>query len=288
MSNAYKCDYDILTANDDGKRTTAPRLIYIHTFEGRDLTAQQMATYQLSPAAGGSYTLVIDADGKTARENDDEFIPWAAGWTANRNGHHVSLAGQAAFTREKWLSRTAQMDKLVEVIAAYCRRYGYPPIIRYAGDLKAGKWGISTHDAAAKAWRETDHHDPGVNFPLDVIASRVAAALKQPASPPPPTPPTAPAPEVVAGTKYPSYIDGRELRFSEYIRHIDYKITKLFEEVVAAHGEYPSGIDPDHFAGVAGERYPSFVDPDISLTLDQFIRFIDYKLDFIYRKEIGK
>ena len=141
MPNAFKCDTDLLTANDDGRRTTTPRILYIHTFEGRDLPAEAMARYQLSPAAGGPYTLVIDAQGRTARENDDDYIPWAAGWTANRNGHHVSLAGQAAFTRETWLARTAQIDKLAEVVAAYCKQYGYPPIMRFAGDLRASKWG---------------------------------------------------------------------------------------------------------------------------------------------------
>ena len=65
--NAYECDYTLLTANDDGIRTEVPHVIYIHTFEGRDLDAVAMARYQLSPAAGGSYHIVIDVDGKAAR-----------------------------------------------------------------------------------------------------------------------------------------------------------------------------------------------------------------------------
>lgn len=283
MANAFQCDYTLLTANDDGIRTEPPRVIYIHTFEGRDLDAVAMATYQLSPAAGGSYALVIDVDGETARENDDEYISWSAGWTANRNGHHIALAGQAAFTREKWLSRTKQIDKLVDVIAAYCRTYGYPPIIRFAGDLVAGKWGISTHDAAAKAWKETDHHDPGVGFPLDVVADRVDAALK-PAAAPAPVPATPPVEAVTPGTKYPSYLDGRDLRFSEYIRYIDEKITRLFEH------HFPDGADPlavDIDAAKAGTAYPSYVDQSKAFTLDQFVRLIDYKVDHITRKELS-
>ena len=283
MSNAFQCDYDILTSNDDGRRTSPPRVIYIHTFEGRDLDAVAMARYQLSPAAGGSYALVIDVDGVTARENDDDFISWSAGWTANRNGHHISLAGQAAFSREKWLSRTKQLDKLVEVIAAYCRKYGYPPIIRFAGDLKAGKWGISTHDAAAKAWRETDHHDPGPGFPLDVIATRVARALETPAKPAPAPASPAPVAPVVPGGKYPSYLDGRELRFSEYIRFIDQKLTRLFDDLFPEGGPaFAVPID----AGSVGELYPSYVDATKAFTLDQFIRLVDYKLDLIIKEKL--
>lgn len=282
MSNAFQCDYDILTANDDGKRIIPPRVIYIHTFEGRDLDAVAMARYQLSPAAEGSYHIVIDANGKTARENDDEYISWSAGWTANRDGHHISLAGQAAFSREKWLSRVAQMTKLVDVIAAYCRKYGYPPIIRFAADLRAQKWGISTHDAASKAWGETDHTDPGVNFPLDVISTRVAAELARDTTPPAIETRKAPAP-VAPGTKYPSYLDGRELRFSEYIRYIDEKITRLFDEL------YPDGGDAfaaDIASSAAGSSYPSFVDSSKDFTLDQFIRLVDYKVDHIIRKAL--
>lgn len=279
-TNAFQCDYTLLTANDDGIRTEPPRVIYIHTFEGRDLGAVAMARYQLSPAAGGSYHLVIDVVGETARENDDEYIPWAAGWTANRNGHHVSLAGQAAFTREQWLSRTKQMDKLVDVIAAYCHTYGYPPIIRFAGDLVAGKWGIATHDAATKAWWETDHHDPGRGFPLDVIQSRVSAALAKTAEIQL-APATADPLPVAPGSKYPSYLDGRELRYSEYTRFIDEKVTRLFEHF------FPEGGDTfavDINASKAGPSYPSYVDESKAFTLDQFLRLIDYKIDHITRK----
>ena len=283
MSNAFKCDFDILTANDDGIRQTPPRVIFIHTFEGRDLDAAEMARYQLSPAAGGSYTIVIDVDGKTARENDDEFIPWSAGPTANRAGHHISLAGQAAFSRDTWLSRTKQIDKLIEVIAAYCRQYGYPPVIRVAGELAAGKWGMSTHAEASKAWRETDHTDPGVNFPLDVVRDRVAKALNSTPKPKPlPAPRIDPSP-IAPGNKYPSYLDARELRFSEYLRFIDEKITRLYD------ARFPDGGAPlavDINDGKIGPTYHSYADNSKAFTLDQFLRLIDWKVDQIVRKEL--
>lgn len=280
MSNAFKCDYDILTANDDGIRQTPPRAVFIHTFEGRDLDALAMARYQLSPAAGGSYHIVIDVDGKTARENDDEFIPWSAGPTANRYGHHISLAGQAAFSRDTWLSRTKQIAKLVEVIAAYCREYGYPPVIRFAGDLTAGKRGVSTHAAASKAWRESDHTDPGRGFPLDIVAAKVDKAINAPK----PVPATAQPPSPIApGSKYPSYVDGRELRFSEYIRFIDEKITRLYD------ARFPDGGAPlavDINDGKIGPTYHSYADNSKAFTLDQFLRLIDWKVDQIVRKEL--
>lgn len=278
MSNAYKCDHDILTSNDDGRRQGLIKRIYIHTFEGRDLDAIAMARYQLSPAAGGSYHIVIDANGMTARENDDDYIPWSAGPKANRDGIHVSLAGQAAFGRDTWLRRGKQLDKLADVVAAYCKAYGVPAIYRNAADLKADRWGISTHADAALAWRETDHTDPGKGFPMDVIIDKVNALLH-----PTPVPPPPPAP-VEPGAKYPSLIDGRPLRYSEFIRFIDEKVTRIYDGL---------GLDPQDmnvsalYTGIQGEAYPSYVDPNKSFTLDQYVRLIDFKIDAI-RKELDK
>lgn len=277
MSNAYKCDHDILTSNDDGRRQGLIKRIYIHTFEGRDLDAIAMAKYQLSPAAGGSYHIVIDVNGMTARENDDDYIPWSAGYKANRDGIHISLAGQAAFSRDKWLSRGKQLNKLAEVVAAYCKAYGVPAIYRNAEDLKADRWGISTHADAAIAWRETDHTDPGKGFPMDVLVDKVNALLH-----PTPVPPPPPAP-VEPGVKYPSLLDGRPLRYSEFIRFIDEKVTRIYDEMC---------LDPKDmnvsalYTGLQGEAYPSYVDPSKSFTLDQYVRLIDFKIDAI-RKELG-
>lgn len=268
MSNAFKCDYDILTANDDGIRKGKAIFLYVHTFEGRDLDAVAMARYQLSPSAGGSYHIVIDVEGKTARENDDEYIPWAAMYTANRNGFHVSLAGRAAFTRQQWLNRPKQLDKLAQIAAAYERAYGIPVIIRFAPDLIAGRPGLSTHAEASKAWKESDHTDPGVGFPLDVIVDKVKA-LKTPPPPPPATPET-----IVDDRKYASYVDGRPLRFSEYIRFIDEKVTRLYDEAFPAGPDTAVDISTDR----VGQTYPSYADRSKHFTLDQYLRLIDLKV----------
>ena len=278
MPNAYKCDHDILTSNDDGRRQGLIKRIYIHTFEGRDLDAIAMARYQLFPAAGGSYHIVIDVNGMTARENDDEYIPWSAGPKANRDGIHISLAGQAAFSRDTWLRRGKQLDKLADVVAAYCKAYGVPAIYRNAAALQSDRWGISTHADAAIAWRETDHTDPGKGFPMDVLIDKVNQRLH-----PTPVPPPPPAP-VEPGAKYPSLIDGRPLRYSEFIRFIDEKVTRIYDDMI---------LDPKDmnvaalYTGVQGDAYHSYVDQSKSFTLDQYVRLIDFKIDAI-RKELDK
>lgn len=174
MSNAFKCDLDILTTNDDGVATSPRRLLAVHTFEGQDLDARAMANYQLNPSAGGSYHLVIDRDGVTARENDDEFIPWAARSTGNRAGFHFSLAGRAAMTRDEWLARPKQLAKLAEILAAYSREYGIPLVRLTAAEVRAGKSGVCGHAEISDAWRESDHTDPGKGFPYDHVLDLAA------------------------------------------------------------------------------------------------------------------
>lgn len=181
MGNAYTADIDLLTANDDGSIPVERRSqLVVHTFEGRDLSADDMARYQQRPEAAGSYHMVIDAAGRTARENDDLFIPWAAGPTGNRVGFHFSLAGQAAFSRDTWLGRTAQLDKLAEVLAAYSRAYSIPLEHLTVQAVRDRARGVTSHADQAQAWRETDHTDPGPAFPWDVVLDRAKGGTPAP------------------------------------------------------------------------------------------------------------
>lgn len=286
MANAYKADIDLLTANDDGLADRTRFVFFVHTFEGADVDALTMATYQLSPAAGGSYHGVIDVNGGTARENDDAYIPWAAMFTANRVGYHWSLAGKAAFTREQWLARPKQLSKLAEVIAAYAKAYGLPMVKRNDVELVQGKWGVAGHADASRAWKESDHTDPGANFPYDVVLDRANKLLNSGDIVPPAAPAPAPKGDFV-GNKYPSYLDGRELRFSEYIRHIDFKVTKTYEKLFGPDADL--GIKPGTFdAGAVGQRYPSYIDGSKSFTIDQYIRLIDIKQTRIMEHVLGE
>lgn len=284
MANAFKADHDILTANDDGVAADGTRFCFFtHTFEGRDLDAVAMARYQLSPAAGGSYHGVIDREGVTARENDDAYIPWAAMFTGNRAGWHWSLAGQAAFTREQWLARPKQLAKLAEVLASYAKAYDIPLIKRDHIQLVAGKHGVAGHADISKAWKESDHTDPGVNFPYDVVIADANKILTAGTAPTPA--PERPAASIVPpGKKYPSYLDGRELRFSEYLRFIDEKVTQLYDEHMTDQAP-PFAVAIE--SGSVGDKYPSYVDSDKSFTLDQYMRLVDFKVD-VLRKVLTK
>lgn len=175
----YKTLLTDLTTNDDGVRGSAPRLLVVHTFEGQDLPVERMMDYQsgrLPHQRTGSYHVVIDAAGRSGRENDNRYIPWAAGWHGNRAGLHVSLAGRAAFTRDQWLARGDQLDELARWLAHESENNDIPLVVVPVPLIRTTGRGVCSHADISRAWpRDTDHTDPGAHFPWDVVLDRARA-----------------------------------------------------------------------------------------------------------------
>lgn len=177
----YKADVDIYTPNDSGPRNTgALKWIIFHTTENSgNTTAQDVARYQQSPSAGGSYNVLTDKFGTSVRSNDDNYVPWAAGSNAaNIGGLHISVVGQAAQTREVWLrDYDKALRKSAEVVAKWSKDYGIPLVRRSSADLKAGVKGIAGHNECSQAFGGSDHWDPGAGFPYDVVIGYAQAIL---------------------------------------------------------------------------------------------------------------
>ncbi len=184
-----------LTSNDDGRRAGPPRLLTVHTFEGQDLSIERMMDYQsgrLAHQRTGSYHVVIDAPGRSGRENDNPFIPWAAGWNGNRSALHVCLAGRAAFTRAEWLARPAQLDTLARFLA-FEGPNNRIPLARVAGAAVRTGTGVCGHRDWSIAYpRDTDHTDPGDGFPWDYVLALAIRHRDGTPAPPKPSPPRAP------------------------------------------------------------------------------------------------
>ncbi|MGV0868457.1 peptidoglycan recognition protein family protein [Corynebacterium kalidii] len=176
MANQYTADITRLTTNDSGPRDPARcQLAVVHTYEcprGDDL--ENRAAYQ--EQAGSSYTVLVGI-ARTLRANDDNYIPWAAAYTGNLRGLHASFLAYAADPRSLWLHHMRQLEKGADVVADWCRRYGIPPVKLTADQVRAGQRGICGHAEISGAWRETDHTDPGPNFPWDVFINLVKQRL---------------------------------------------------------------------------------------------------------------
>lgn len=161
-------------------------IIIIHTSEpgpyapGKNPgTAIGLGRYLASPSVQASYHLMVDPNGDVCRGLVDADRAWAAGGIANNEGYHICAVGWSAWSRAEWLSMPKMLDSLAAEIARWCKIEGIPPNFVPAKDLPNDVWGITGHGDTAVAWRQTDHTDPGKNFPYDVLLDKVKILLGQ-------------------------------------------------------------------------------------------------------------
>ena len=164
---------------------TARRIdvVVMHTMEiaERKDAAEICARWFATPVSKVSAHYCVDADSvvQCVREKD---IAWHArgGNTASIG---VELAGFARQTRKDWADAysTAVLDRAAAVVADVCRRRAIPVRWLVAGDLSAGRRGITGHAEVSKAYRKSDHWDPGPGFPVERFLGMVRAAGRPPA-----------------------------------------------------------------------------------------------------------
>lgn len=106
---------------------------------------------------------------------DDNCGPFHAP-PLNKTWLSICLPGYARQTRAEWLD--AESRALINGAAHYIvdmhRRHGFPLERRTPTELRAGLGGITDHDSVSKAWGQTDHWDPGPQFPWDVLFADIA------------------------------------------------------------------------------------------------------------------
>ena len=181
----FVCNYTTLTSADDGVRPMPPSLQVIHTNEPGNYkgwgaspgTVPGLLQYLANPANGGSYQVVVGRAGDTGRSNDDNYAPWAGGYQANRRGLHICQLGWSAQSRAEWLSYGAQLDATARILAHNSLLYGIPLVKLSAADIRAGRKGVCGHGDTSKAWGETDHTDPGNDYPFDVVLAKANAIV---------------------------------------------------------------------------------------------------------------
>lgn len=175
----FQCDVDLYTTADSGPRDPYQcQFGVFHTTENADTTrAEDIASWQQNPANGSSYNVVVGTDGTTVRSNDDDYIPWSAGYTGNLRGIHISAIGRAARSRQDWLDNPEQIEAMARWAAHLSEQYGFPLVWLSSSDLQAGREGFTGHAQISAAWREVDHTDPGPGFPADVVLQRAEEIL---------------------------------------------------------------------------------------------------------------
>lgn len=144
-------------------------LIVIHTMEAAEKpgTALAVAKWFASPTAPkASAHYCIDRD-VTIQCVRDEDIAWAAPG-ANANGIHIEHAGYALQSVIDWYDEYSlfTLSRSAALCASLCSKYNIPINWLEEKDLLAGKRGITGHGQVSRAFKKSNHWDPGPNFPV--------------------------------------------------------------------------------------------------------------------------
>lgn len=156
----------------------AIEVVVMHTMEiaERRDAAMICARWFASSVSKVSAHYCVDADTviQCVREND---IAWHARG-GNTHSIGVELAGFARQTSDEWEDEysTDVLAHASVLVADVCRRRRIPVRWLTADDLRSGRRGITGHAEVSKAYRKSDHWDPGPGFPIESFLDRVRRA----------------------------------------------------------------------------------------------------------------
>lgn len=164
---------------------TQIRLIVLHCTDGHegvtkdDDVAAMFAQGDLEPRRSCHY--VVDANSVT-RCVPDLLTAWHAKPKGNRVGIGIEVCGRAKQSRAEWLDALSlpTLQLAARLTADLCRMYKLPAQVVNPQGLRLERSGITTHAFISQAWKESNHTDPGVGFPLGKFVDAVAAALAEP------------------------------------------------------------------------------------------------------------
>jgi len=159
-----------------GSNGTVTRIV-IHDMEMAEAgtTAESCAQMFHTTTREASAHFVVDSDSVI------QCVPLdCKAWHAPPNAGSIGIehAGYARQTRAQWVDTygMAMLTRSAILTARLCDMYGLPIVKLSVSDLLAGHHGICGHADVSNAWHQTDHTDPGVNFPWDVYLTLVQNA----------------------------------------------------------------------------------------------------------------
>lgn len=142
-------------------------VVVIHTMEigERDDAAAACVRWFANPLSEVSAHYCVDAGTviQCVREQD---IAWHARG-GNTGSIGIELAGFAGQGPRDWNDdySLAVLERAGALTAAVCARNGVPVRRLRATDLTAGRRGITGHADVSRAFKKSDHWDPGPGFP---------------------------------------------------------------------------------------------------------------------------
>lgn len=181
---------DLLAVHSSGRQSFVKRIVIHATcptdggFPGSSEpdTAWGTARYFQNPASGGSAHTVSDTD-NLVRCLPENVVAWHAPPNDGSLGNEVG--GQVWYTREQWLHPRVRMawERTAHESARQALRWGVPIVKLSVNDLLDDRPGFAGHVDVSRAFRQSDHTDPGPNFPWDIFMLRVKFYAHDPSDP---------------------------------------------------------------------------------------------------------
>lgn len=161
-------------------RSNAIDVLVIHTMESPEKpdTAESVANWfagSTAPQASAHYCIDENSIVQCVQDND---VAWHAPG-ANHNGLGFEHAGRAAQGPRDWSDAysTKMFELSAELAATKCKEHDIPVTWLQPADLLAGKRGITGHVQVSQAFKRSDHHDPGGDFPVQAYLALVREHL---------------------------------------------------------------------------------------------------------------
>lgn len=135
--------------------------------------ARSTAQYFASPSSGGSAHYITDSGEDEQHCVPDNRIAWHA--PPNSHSIGIEICGEAVYNRPDWLAENVYpgIEKAAQRTVELCERFDIPKQFLDVSALRSGQRGITSHADVAEAWGESNHWDPGPNFPWDYFMDLV-------------------------------------------------------------------------------------------------------------------
>ena len=166
-----------------GNGTIHTVVIHDEEFPLGDSSAEAIANYFAQPDHGDSCAhYVIDRDSERHVVADGELA-----YHAPPNGGTIGIErdGYASWNAAQWNSPAAQQTtcRVAARTAELTVRFNLPPVWRSVGETAQNLPGVTSHANRSKAFRQSEHSDPGPAFPTAAFMALVVRARVQINSP---------------------------------------------------------------------------------------------------------
>jgi hypothetical protein len=167
--------------------------VVIHDSESGDGSSATLVSILKSPGNipskhggmyGPGYHAITDGKGGYVQLANSSAGTYSAGSPANTTFWHVCIPGFAKQTREEW------QDELSMAHIKGVAKFVYEKWIEdgkswglsfvFADQLVKGIKGYTSHYQVSLAWHNSDHYDPGPNFPWDVLEQEIGKLIQTP------------------------------------------------------------------------------------------------------------